>query len=124
MAWALWRYQHGRESALRLHLKFNLWEEKPVGAVVTSARCCERAVLRRHLTAGEFYVGDRYYGEDYALFSELERAGCSYLLRLRQEACFEVMEEWPLSAAEKAASVTFDGLVRLGAGRWRQETPI
>ncbi len=121
MAWALWRYQHGKESALKLHLKFNLLEEKPVGALVTSARCCERAVLRRQLAAGEFYVGDRYYGEDYALFSELERAGCSYLLRLRQEACFEVMEEWPLSAADQAASVTFDGLVRLGTGRWRQD---
>jgi len=121
MAWALWRYQHGKESALKLHLKFNLLEEKPVGVLVTSARCCERAVLRRQLAAGEFYVGDRYYGEDYALFSELERAGCSYLLRLRQEACFEVMAEWPLSAADQAASVTFDGLVRLGTGRRRQD---
>ena len=121
MAWALWRYQHGKESALKLHLKFNLLEEKPVGVLVTSARCCERAVLRRQLAAGEFYVGDRYYGEDYALFSELERAGCSYLLRLRQEACFEVMTEWPLSAADQAASVTFDGLVRLGTGRRRQD---
>jgi hypothetical protein len=89
MAWALWRHQHGKESALRLHLKFNLLEEKPVGALVTSARRCERAVLRTQLAAGEFYVGDRYYGEDYALFSELERAGCFYLLRLRQEARFE-----------------------------------
>ena len=97
MAWALWRFQHGRESALRLHVKFNLWEEKPVGALVTSARRCERAVLRRQLKAGEFYVGDRYYGEDYSLFGELEKAGCSYLLRLRQEASFEVVEEWPLS---------------------------
>jgi Transposase DDE domain len=86
MAWALWRYQHGREAALRLHLKFNLLEEKPVGALVTSARRCERAVLRTQLQAGEFYVGDRYYGEDYALFSQLEQAGCCYLLRLRQEA--------------------------------------
>lgn len=124
MAWALWRHQHGKESALRLHLKFNLLEEKPVGAVVTSARRCERAVLRTQLAAGEFYVGDRYYGEDYALFSELERAGCSYLLRLRQEARFEVMEEWPLSAADQAASVTFDGLVRLGVGRWHREEPV
>ena len=124
MAWALWRYQHGKESALKLHLKFNLLEEKPVGALVTSARCCERAVLRRQLASGEFYVGDRYYGEDYALFSELERAGCSYLLRLRQEACFEVMEEWPLSAGDQALRVTFDGLVRLGVGRWRQQAPV
>ena len=124
MAWALWRYQHGKESALRLHLKFNLLEDKPVGALVTKARCCERAVLRTQLVAGEFYVGDRYYGEDYALFSQLERAGCCYLLRLRQEARFEVVEEWPLSAADEAASVTFDGLVRLGAHRLRQDTLV
>jgi hypothetical protein len=124
MAWALWRYQHGKESALKLHLKFNLLEDKPVGAVLTNARGCERAVLRRQLVAGEFYVGDRYYGEDYALFSELQRAGCSYLLRLRQEARFEVLEEWPLSAAEQAASVTFDGLVRLGVGKSRREEPL
>ena len=124
MAWALWRYQHGRESALKLHLKFNLWEEKPVGAVLTNARSCERAVLRTQLVAGEFYVGDRYYGEDYALFSQLEGAGCSYLLRLRQEARLEVVEEWPLSAAGQAASVTFDGWVRLGVGKWRREDPV
>jgi hypothetical protein len=121
MAWALWRYQHGKESALKLHLKFNLLEEKPVGALLTNARSCERALLRRQLVAGEFYVGDRYYGEDYALFSELERAGCSYLLRLRQEARFEVMEQWPLSAADQGASVIFDGLVRLGVGKSRQQ---
>jgi hypothetical protein len=124
MAWALWRYQHGKESALKLHLKFNLWEDKPVGALLTNARSCERAVLRTQLVAGEFYVGDRYYGEDYALFSELERWGCSYLLRLRQEACFEVVEEWPLSAADQAARVTFDGWVRLGVGKSRREEPI
>lgn len=115
MAWAVWRHQHGKENALRLHLKFNLLEEKPVGAVVSHARRCERAVLRTQLVAGEFYVGDRYYGEDYGLFGELERAGCSYLLRLRQEARFEVVEKWPLSEADRAANVTFDGLVRLGA---------
>jgi hypothetical protein len=124
MAWALWRYQHGRESALRLHLKFNLLQEKPVGAQVTDGRRCERAVLRTQLQAGEFYVADRYYGEDYALFGELERAGCCYLLRLRQEAAFEVVEEWPLSAAEHKADVIFDGLVRLGVGKSRQDALV
>lgn len=99
-----------------MHLKFNLLEEKPVGAVVTSARRCERAVLRTQLVAGEFYVGDRYYGEDYALFSELERAGCFYLLRLRQEARFEVMEEWPLSAADQAATRHLRWIGALGSG--------
>ena len=115
MAWALWRYQHGRESALRLQIKFNLWKDQPVEALVSSARQCERALLRTQLKEGEFYVGDRYYGEDYTLFRQLEEAGCSYLLRMRQEAFFEPVECWPLSAADKSASVTFDGLVRLGS---------
>jgi hypothetical protein len=114
MGWALWRYQHGRECALKLHVKFNLLEQKPVGAVLKKARTCERAVLRETMHAGEFYVGDRYYGEDYALFAQLQQAGCSFVLRLRQEACFEVLEEFALSQADRAAGVTFDGLVRLG----------
>jgi IS4 transposase len=34
------------------------------------------------------------------------------------------VEEWPLSAADQAASVTFDGLVRLGVGKSRREEPL
>ena len=115
MTWAVWRWQHGRESALKAHVKFNLLEQKPVGVKITTAKRCERKVLREQWQAGEFYVGDRYYGEDYALFAELEAAGCSYVLRLRQEAVFEVLEEFPLRAEDRAASVTFEGLVRLGS---------
>lgn len=63
MAWALWRHQHGPESALRLHVKFNLLEEEPYAAVLKNARRCERAVLREEMAPGEFYVGDRSYGE-------------------------------------------------------------
>jgi hypothetical protein len=124
MTWALWRHQHGRESALRLQIKFNLWQDQAVEALVSSARRCERALLREQLKAGEFYVGDRYYGEDYALFRQLEQAGCSYLLRLRQEAAFEPVEQWALSAADKEANVTFDGLVRLGSKKPLQRGPL
>lgn len=42
----------GAMSALKLHLKFNLVEEKPVGAAVTNARRAERAVLREQMVAG------------------------------------------------------------------------
>ncbi len=122
MTWAVWRWQHGREAALKMHLKFNLLEQKPVAARLTSAKRCERAVLREQWREGEFYVGDRYYGEDYGLFAELEAAGCSYVLRLRQEALFEVLEEFALSEQDRAGSVTFDGLVRLG-GR-KKSAPV
>ena len=115
MTWAVWRWQHGRESALKAHVKFNLLEQKPVGVTIAPAKKCERAVLRAQWQAGEFYVGDRYYGEDYALFGELTAADCGYVLRLRQEALFQELEEFPLRAEDRAASVTFDGWVRLGA---------
>ena len=114
MTWALWRWQHGRESALKAHVKFNLLEEKPVEVAITTAKRCERAVLREHWQSGEFYVGDRNYGQDYGFFAELEAAGCSYLVRLRQHAVFEVLEEFALRAEDRAANVTFDGRVRLG----------
>lgn len=115
MTWALWRWQHGRERALKAHVKFNVLREKPVAVVITAAKRCARAVLREHWQRGEFYVGDRYSGEDYGLFAELPQAGCSLVLRLRQEAVFEVIEELALTAEDRAANRTFDGLVRLGA---------
>jgi hypothetical protein len=122
MAWAVWRWQHGKESALKAHIKFNVLEQKPVAVTLTSAKRCERAVLREQWVKGEFYVGDRYYGEDYGLFGELEQAGCSFVLRLRQEAVFEVIEEFALSEEDRRAGVSFDGLVVLG--RKEKHAPI
>lgn len=114
MSWSIWRWQHGKEGSIKAHVKFNLLEEKPQGVTLTSAKRCERAVLRENWKAGEFYTGDRYYGEDYQLFEHLKQAGCSFVLRLRQEAVFEVVEEFALSAEDRIAGVSFDGLVRLG----------
>jgi len=115
MTWAAWRHQGKPQSALKLHLKFNVLGKIPTQAVLTPGKKCERAVLRQHLRAGEFYVADRYFGEDYALFEELAARGCSYVIRLRQEATWEVEKELPLSEADRAAGVLSDRLVRLGA---------
>ena len=114
MSWALWRWQHGREGALKAHVKLNLLEEKPVAVAITPAKTCERAVLRELWQRGEFYVGDRNYGQDYGFFRELEEAGCTYLVRLRNHAVFTVQQEYALRPEDRAASVTFDGLVHLG----------
>jgi hypothetical protein len=124
MAWALWREQHGSQSALKAHVKFNLLEEKPVGVRVTAARRCERAVWREHWQAGEFYVGDRNYGEDYQLFDQLRQAGSSFVLRLRQEAVFAVLEEFPRRAEDEAAGVSFEGWVQLGCKKKYQVPPL
>lgn len=121
MSWAIWRHQHGAESALKAHVSFNVLEQKPTGVKVTRAKRCERAVLREQWKPGTLYVGDRYYGEDYSLFGQLRNAGCSYVLRLRQEAVFEEVEEYPLSAQQREAGITFDGMVKLG---WRHPVLI
>ena len=59
-------------------------------------------------------MADRYYGEDYQLFGELEEAGVAFVLRLRDEAVITVEEELPLREADCQAKVSRAAWVRLG----------
>ena len=124
MTWALWRYQHGRECALRMHVKFNILEQKPAQAIITPAKKCERAALREHLQEGEFYVGDRNYGEDYALFGQMKERGASFVMRLREDAAVRVLKELPLSLEDRAAGVISDALVELGTRNRDRSIPL
>ena len=114
MHWANWSPQVGQERAIRLHLKFNLLERQPKDALMTVARQCERKTLREWIKAGEFYVGDRYYGEEYSLLGRLHRQGCGFVTRLREQAVWTVLEEIPLSTADRQAGVFWQAWVRLG----------
>lgn len=114
MNWALWRRQGTTQRAVRLHVKFGVLTQELGAARVTPGRQCERAQWRRWARPGEFYVADRYYGEDYGLLGELAALGCDYVVRLRQEARWVVETELPLDAADQQAQVTWSGWVRLG----------
>jgi hypothetical protein len=118
MSWAL--YGGGkagaRNNAVRLHLSFQLLEDKPARAQITPGKTCERQVWRTDWQAGAAYVGDRYFGEDYALFGELHERGCRYVVRLCDKAVVNVEEELPVNDAERAAGVTRQAWARLG---WR-----
>src|SRR5215210_2299749 len=119
MAWAHYGGGQARASgaphrAVRLHVSFHLLDDKPARAHVTAGRVCERKSLRQQLERGATYVGDRYYGEDYKLFAELEKKGCSFVLRLRDEAVLQVEEELSLREEDGAAHVSRDAWVRLG----------
>jgi len=119
MAWAEWRYQNTTQSAVRLHLKFNLFDQQPAEVSVTLARRCERKALGEMLSPGEFYVGDRNYGRDYKWLKALEEAKCSYVIRLCGNANLTVLEELALDEQDRAAGVVSDQIVRLGArGCW------
>lgn len=122
MEWAQWRHQNTTQRAVRLHLKFNLFDQQPSEASITEGRHCERKAFAKMIKKGEFYVGDRYYGRDYQLLKKLDKAGCGYAIRLCENANLTVIEDLPVDEEDKAAGVVSDQVVRLGAReRWHCE---
>lgn len=117
MSWALYGAGNAGSPnrAVRLHLSFNILEENPQQIAVRPGKICERAVLREELKAGQAYVGDRYFGEDYKLFAELEKKGCAYVIRLLTAAIINVEEELPLSPEDRKAGVVRQAWARLGS---------
>ncbi len=112
MAWALW--QDATHRAAKMHVAFAVFPNVPVGVTVTAGNASERAELKKLVQPGGFYVADRGYA-DYSLFREFDAQGVRFLIRLQENAVFEVQEERPLSADDIAAGVVRDvTLKRLG----------
>jgi hypothetical protein len=101
--------------AVRFHVSFNLWDEKPARVAVTPGKVCERKVWREQLQPGATYVGDRYFAEDYKMFGRLQELGCHFVLRLRDEAVVQVLEENPLSEEQRLGGILGDQWVQLGS---------
>ena len=118
MHWALWL--NDKNHAAKLHLKFSVLRQAPSDALITNGNSCERKALRRFVKKGETIVGDRYYGLEYGFLEELRQLGVSFVFRIRNKPRMEIVEELPLTEADRAAGVTWQGLVRLG-DKWRGE---
>jgi hypothetical protein len=119
MHWALFGGGKAKKSgapnqAVRLHLSFNVLKDQPAQAHITDGRTCERKTWKAQWERGAAYVGDRYYAEDYQCLNGLEARGCAYILRLCDQAVVNVLEELPLSEADRAAGVVRQALVQLG----------
>ena len=124
MRWALWRRQGTSQSAVGLHLSLHVVEDKPQRAKITPGVGCERAAWRENWQPGDAYVGDRYYGEDYRLFAKLQEADCAYVLRLREQAAIEVLEELKVSQSDRQSGVLRQAWVVLGCKRRYQSTRV
>jgi hypothetical protein len=118
MHWALW--QNDQNRAAKLHLKFTVLRQAPSDALITHGNSCERKALREFMKKGETIVGDRYYGLDYGFLEELRQLGISFVFRIRNKPRMEIVEELPLTEADHAAGVTWQGLVNLGE-KWQGE---
>ena len=117
MVWAVW--QDAQHRAAKMHLAFAALRQVPVGVTVTAGNSSERAQARQLVQPGGFYVCDRGY-VDYDLFTEWQALPCSFIVRVQNNAAYEVAQERPLSAAARAAGVTSDVVLqRLGTAHHR-----
>ena len=103
-----------------LHLKFTVLRQVPSDALTTHGNACERKALRQFMQKGDTIVGDRYYGLDFGFLEEPPKLGISFVFRIRNKPRMEIVEELPLTAADRAAGVTWQGMVRLG-DKWQSE---
>lgn len=97
-----------------MHVAFTVFPGVPVQARVTHDNASERDELRKLVQPGGFYVADRGYA-NYSMFREFDAQGVRFLIRLQENAVFEVQDERALSADDRAAGVERDvTLKRLG----------
>ena len=117
MVWALW--QDDQHRAAKMHVAFAALRHVPVGITVTTGNGSEREQTRHLVQPGGFYVCDRGY-VDYELFAQWHVLPCSFIVRVQNNAAYEVAHERPLSGAARAAGVTSDVVVqRLGTSHHR-----
>lgn len=85
----------------------------------------ERAVLERTVEPDKLYAMDRGYAK-FALFNRIVAVGSSYVCRLRDNSAYEVIEERPLTQADRAAGILSDQIVRFSNGKTgaRPDHPI
>jgi len=115
MAWALW--QDSTHRAAKMHVAFAVFPGVPVRATLTAGSGSEREQFRRLLEPGGFYVADRGYA-DYSLFRDVDEAGARFVIRVQENAVYEVQQERALSAEDRQAGVLRDvTLKRLGTAK-------
>jgi hypothetical protein len=117
MQWAHWRNHRRNPCAVRLHVKLSLDCGLPVEGALSPAKTSERALLRQQVQAGEIYIMDRYYGEEYGLLEELVAKGCGFLTRLRKDSNLEWKKEEVLTEQDRNAGIIRTGIAYLGRKR-------
>jgi hypothetical protein len=117
MTWALWKTDR---QAVKAHAQFDLQKYVPVKITITEGNGGEIEALENELEAGRIYVKDRGYAS-LALFQKILDNKSSFVCRLRDNAVYDLLEEYALTDDAKEAGVVFDRKVRLGSDRKTKE---
>ncbi len=68
----------------------------------------------KSLGINKFYVLDAGYGQ-YSLFEDIRKAGSNFIVRLRDNAVWQIIQEKPFTETDRLAGVQKDMIVRLGS---------
>jgi Transposase DDE domain. len=120
MLWALW--QNDQNRAAKLHLEMDIGNHVPTAAVITDGNGNEKKILRAMLAPDTIYLIDAGYAE-YKLLGDIIAAKSSFVIRLRDNADYVVLEEKPLTESDRAAGVQKDLLVTLGCKSRQNDCP-
>lgn len=120
MLWALW--QDDQHRAAKLHLEMDIFNHMPTAAVITDGNGNEKKILRTLLTPNTIYLIDAGYAE-YKLLGDIIAAKSSFVIRLRDNANYVVLEEKPLTENDIAAGIQKDLLVNLGCKSKQKDCP-
>ncbi|MFQ5963764.1 MAG: IS4 family transposase [Candidatus Scalinduaceae bacterium] len=116
MLWALWLDKDHR--AVKMHLEFDILKGAPLRAQVTNANESEIAKLESALATGKLYCLDAAYAK-YSFLDKIIQKSSSFVVRIRDNASYEIIEEHQLSEADRNAGVEFDRTVWLGSKQKR-----
>jgi len=111
MAWAVWLGD--RQRGVRAHVQFEVLKQTAARVHFTPGAGAENECLKAHLQPGRLYVMDRGF-RDFALYQKIVQADSSFVVRLGENAVYEVLEEKPLTPEARAAGGISDRIVRLG----------
>jgi Transposase DDE domain len=103
----------------RLHTHFEVERYVPARIDVTpdgGGEHDERSVLERTIQPDRTYVLDRGYAK-FTLFNEIVAAKSSYACRLRDNSVYGVIEQRPLTDADRSAGILSDEIVRFSNGK-------
>lgn len=109
MAWAAW--QNAEHRAAKLHVAFGVFEGAPLEAALTAGNGSERDQWRKFAKPGGLYVCDRGYASC-ALFRELDADEVRFIVRIQENAVYEVEREHELTTDDRAAGVVRDVTLR------------
>ena len=116
MLWALWLDKDHR--AAKIHLEFDILKGIPLQAQVTDANTSEITQLESRLSRNKLYCLDAAYAK-YCFLDTIIKKQSSFVVRLRDNASYDIIKEHTLTESDLKAGIEFDRTVWLGSKQKR-----